>query len=496
MDGLFPLFALLCGGACAWGFYRQGRAEDPLAAPSKRAQQTALLEPFTLPACIVIWFAVALLFWRTRQGSMFLVVQLVLCFLYISVYYALLLCTLPLLRRLFSARACATLWLLPNFLYLLANFRLLNDLPPLVALTLPRRWLGAIALVWGVGFVLVLLGQVLSHLRYRRFLLGAAKPVRDGELAFQWENEQRRRSAKKLIPMVVSERARTPLTIGCFPGTMRLVLPHLNYTPEEFQLIFRHEMRHIQRADNRTKASLGFYTALCWFNPLMWAARRKVSDDLELSCDELVLTGEDEFTRQRYARLLLDTAGSGKGYTTCLSAAASSLRYRLKHIVRPRKRLSGIFLVALTLCILVLGSNAVALTDSPDTVQAQVFDQSLARGAVASIYLRDWEELPENRCVYRWDEEALTEYLASLTGREVYTTDPYLQQSNGRRALILNYRLETPSPWTTSLLLCDGLLIVEFPYRSVDRKVFLLEDELDWTYLASLLDLHAAAPEG
>lgn len=69
--------------------------------------------------------------------------------------------------------------------------------------------------------------------------------------------------------------------------------------------------------------------ALCWFNPLMWIATRKASDDLELSCDEIVLENMDEGMRRQYAELLLDTAGQAGGFTICLSAAAETMRYRL-----------------------------------------------------------------------------------------------------------------------------------------------------------------------
>lgn len=493
MDLFFPLYALLLGAACAWAFYWQGRMESPLSDPSKRARQTALIDPFMLPVSVITLFAMVLLYNRSERGSTFIVAPLILLFLYISLYYALLLCALPLLRRFFSARACAALWLLPNFLYLFANFRMLNTFPPLVTLTLPRRRLGTIALVWGAGFVLVLLGQIVSHLRYRRFLLRDAQPVRDRELVSLWENEQKRRNAKRLIPALVSDRVHTPLTIGCFRRTMRLVLPHLNYTQEEFQLIFQHEMRHIQREDTRTKASLGFYTALCWFNPLMWIARRKVSNDLELSCDELVLTHADEHTRKRYAALLLNTAGSGRGYTTCLSAAASSLRYRLKHIMKPRQRLSGSVLVGLVLFALILGSNMFALADSPDTVRALVFDQALEGAVMDSVFIKNWGDHSESRDVYGWNEDALTEYLATLRLRQAYTTDTYTSLTDKRRALIIDYRSETGNRWSP-FFLCDGLLFVEFPFHSQDRSVFLLEDEIDWDYIASLLDFDAKPP--
>lgn len=487
------LFVAFFVAVCASvAFYARGQKESDSSQSSTR-QQTVLVEPFLLPIYLIVMFLLAPFLTRIKGAETFLLSTFLLLFVYICVYYAVLLCILPLLRRAFSARACATLWLLPNFLYLLVSFRNLNDTPPLFTLTLPQRWLGMIGLVWAAGFALVLLGQIVSHFRYRRFLLRDAEPVRDRVILSLWENEQKHRNAKRMIPVLVSERVRTPLTIGCFPRTMRLVLPHLNYTQEEFRLIFQHEMRHIQRADTRTKAFLGFCTALCWFNPLMWVARRKVADDLELSCDELVLTLADEPTRRQYAHLLLDTAGSGKGYTTCLSGSASSLRYRLKHIVQPRKRLSGTILVGLVLFGLVLGSNTFALADSPDTVQTLVFDQALTGSAMDSVFIKNWGEVSPDRHIYGWDEDALTEYLASLSVREVYTTDTYTYLADGRRALIIDYYSETGDKWSP-FFLCDGLLFVEFPFEGQGRRIFHLTDEIDWDYVASLLDFSAAPP--
>lgn len=495
MNGVFVFFALFYAALCTWMFYWHGQAESNLSASLKRsARQTALVDPLMLPLYLITMFFLVVLLSPSKHMETLLAGLFTLLLIYISVYYAVLLCALPLLRRFFSARACATLWLLPTFLYLFTNFRSLNDAPPLITLTLPRRWMGTISLVWGTGFVLVLLWQIVSHFRYRRFLLRDAEPVRDREILSLWENEQKRRNVKRLIPALVSDRTRTPLTIGCFARTMRLVLPHLNYTQEEFRLIFQHEMRHIQRMDARTKAFLGFCTALCWFNPLMWVARRKVSNDLELSCDELVLTYADEHTRKQYAALLLDTAGSGRGYTTCLSAAASSLRYRLKHIMKPRQRLPGSFLVGLVLFALIMGSNLFACADSPDTMQALVFDQALEGAVMDSIFIQNWGDISENRDVYGWDEDSLTEYLASLRLRQAYTTDTYTSLTDKRRALIIDYRSETGDKWSP-FFLCDGFLFVEFPFDSRGRLIFLLEDEIDWDRVESLLDFNAEPPQ-
>lgn len=80
---------------------------------------------------------------------------------------------------------------------------------------------------------------------------------------------------------------------------------------------------------------------MCWFNPLMWLAMRKSADDLELSCDEIVLEGCSSTTRYQYANLLLKTAGDQRGFTTCLSTTASALRYRLKHVMSLPQNIPG-----------------------------------------------------------------------------------------------------------------------------------------------------------
>ena len=54
-----------------------------------------------------------------------------------------------------------------------------------------------------------------------------------------------------------------------------------------------------------------------------------------------------------YYGLLLETAGNERGFTSCLAASTSALRYRLENIITPRSRKSGAFLSAfITFCML------------------------------------------------------------------------------------------------------------------------------------------------
>lgn len=114
---------------------------------------------------------------------------------------------------------------------------------------------------------------------------------------------------------------------------------------------------------------------LCWFNPLVWLAAAKGSDDLELSCDEVVLAGQDERQRRDYARLLLQSAAEGRGFTTCLSARGKSLRYRLENVLKPRKRRSGaVLLTAVTLAVF-LSWGSCAVSTRQGTLGEMAFPQ-------------------------------------------------------------------------------------------------------------------------
>ncbi len=191
-----------------------------------------------------------------------------------------------------------------------------------------------------------------------------------------WRCGRRRwtgRGRKSPSRLVTSPQASTPITIGLFPKSVRVVLPQRHFTPEELKLIFRHELVHIGREDAWNKFFVAFCIAMCWFNPLMWMAMRRSSEDLELSCDETVLSGLEEGERRQYADLILRTAGDGRGFTTCLSASASALRYRLKSIVKPGKKVSGALLVGVAFVLLFVTYGQVSLAYGAGTGESAIF---------------------------------------------------------------------------------------------------------------------------
>ena len=394
-----------------WGAFSKNRKADPAL---RSARYDPVFNPFQLVWLFAILAVAGVVIARSRVVVLPLMVSLVL---EIAFYYGALLLALPLLRKAFRPSTVAALWLLPNFLYLTCyNFMLSSG--PKVVLPVSIGFSYWPFLVWGVGFLAVMGWTVSRHLAYRKELLRDAKPVTDPEILAIWDDEAYALGLENpKLTLVRSTATATPLSIGIWRKTTRVVLPERNYTPEELRLILRHELIHIRHGDPSTKLFLAFCQAACWFNPLMWFAMRRCADDLELGCDELVLTDADNNTRETYARLVLRTAGDERGFTTCLSVRAKSLRYRLRGIVSRRKKLVGGLLVGLLTAALLLGNGLVAVAYAPSRGEDVIFhghSVDYEPVHISSSPLNGW--FPYEYHIFTCtDVPALNRYLSGLT---------------------------------------------------------------------------------
>ena len=455
-------------------------------------QRNALMVNY-LPIYFLGYAVVALCRGGVQEALLTVISGWFAVFLHIAFYYALLLPLLPLLRKRLSAKACACLWTIPAclYVYLQGNFSWVRA--PRIILRWPGYGIRTVVVIWLAGFVGVLVWHTAAHLVYRRQLLRDAREESDPEILALWQEMQKDHTIEKAnVRLVRSPEAGTPLTIGLSRRTMRVVLPERAYTPAELRLIFRHELIHIRRGDCWTKLYLLFYAAMCWFLPLMWIAMRRSADDLELSCDEAVLWEADDAARRQYAELILTSAGDQRGYTTCLSASAAALRYRLKHMMQPRKRSGGALTIALVTFVLFLTVGNVGLAYGGAFAKEVIFDGEAAFADYPILYASvhgSSHEWVKGECPC---QRELAEYLDSLklyemTGGGIgQDDDPVLRLEFSREG-------RSSSIWVR---LCDHTLEVNWYERTSDRppyssrlveKKYYMEQEIDWAYLTELI---------
>lgn len=300
------------------------------------------MDPIYFPVIILVYVVVyiSLGWWRNLDGRW--ISGVVDLFLLVSVYFVLLWLLLPVLRRYFMARTCATFWLIPVFwFYQPSQIYFTTALPPAVYLYIPGQLLKMLVCVWIAGGIIILGIQVIFHLKFIWKLKRNSRLVQDLFLLRKWEEAKEKLDYNAHVELRISPAVQTPLSVGMRRKKKITYLPEQDYTEEDLEFIFSHELHHIQRNDMHTKFFLRFCNALGWIHPFVWLAVRKAEDDLELSCDEVVLKDADGEKRKKYAQLLLTTAGRSQGFTTCLSASAKTMRYRLKSVMQERRKFLG-----------------------------------------------------------------------------------------------------------------------------------------------------------
>ena len=116
--------------------------------------------------------------------------------------------------------------------------------------------------------------------------------------------------------------------------------------PEQMELVLRHELAHVKGSHVWGKGLVMALMLMYWWNPVMWVAYRLVSRDIELACDEAVLSQLDEDERRTYARTLVEL-GSGKhlwGGLTCFGECDAEIRVRNAVKWKPELRWTGILI--------------------------------------------------------------------------------------------------------------------------------------------------------
>lgn len=439
-----------------------------------------------LPTMLVMYLVISLAIGGREMAMQYLLGLLLRVFLLIGVYYVLLLAVMPLLRRHISARVCAVLWLLPGYLYFLAQVSSVQRADPggerMLVLHASGTLVTVLLAVWAAGAIGVFAWKIISHLRFRRRVLKDAVVVTDEQTLAVWQAELTRAwIGKTKWTLVRAPQLTTPLSIGLFQKTTCVALPARSYTPEELSLILRHEIIHLSRRDPASKFFMVFCTAMCWFNPLMWVAMRKSADDFELSCDESVLLAQPQPVRRQYAELLLRTAGDERGFTTCLSATASALRYRLKNIMAPGKKHTGALLVGLTFLMLMLCAGHVALAYDAQPGAARIFDGRPPED-VSLRYVYPWNDDrgTEFGCT---DEAALKDYLAALQ-LETYT------EALDRYGEVRSLQLLFDAPeGTLSVTLADNqsIHVTRLWLKNAPSESYYLAEPIDWQLLDRLI---------
>lgn len=163
----------------------------------------------------------------------------------------------------------------------------------------------AATLLWMLGAVVVLVHLIRSAVRVRSIVADAVPP--SARLAGLLADARRRLAIEAPVDLLRSDRIHVPMVWGVRSGTLLLPEVAEEWTDEHLRATFIHELGHLQRLDYVSLALMNLVSALLWFHPQVWLARRHAMMEGERACDDLVLRAGERASE--YATHLLHVAG-------------------------------------------------------------------------------------------------------------------------------------------------------------------------------------------
>ena len=166
----------------------------------------------------------------------------------------------------------------------------------------------------------------------------------------------------KNIQVIVHDKINSPSLVGMFK--VKIILPRhlINLSEEELTHIFLHELCHYKNKDNYIDNLLGVLQCVHWFNPLIHYYFKKMRNDMEIACDERVLSvlNEDEHNKYGITMLnVLEKINFNSKVRVGLNMAndKKTMRERVE-LIKNSKNFSNkkkIFTVTGIICLLVMG---------------------------------------------------------------------------------------------------------------------------------------------
>ncbi len=145
---------------------------------------------------------------------------------------------------------------------------------------------------------------------------------------------------------------------------------YLGSTPLEYEEqydVLCHELTHFKHKDIWVKLFSAFVVTVFWWNPAPRLLCRRLRHEIELACDEAVLSGRGEQERCSYAetilKLLKNTQNRGTVLSVGISSSKSAIVSRFNDIIRATPKRTGritvtVFCFVMLFSAFILGCNA------------------------------------------------------------------------------------------------------------------------------------------
>ncbi len=246
---------------------------------------------------------------------------------------------------------------------------------------------------------------------------------------------------KKRLPLRVSDCISTPINVGVIYSN--IIIPNINYSDKELELIFRHEFIHGKRHDFFTKTFTQLVVSFNWFNPLFYVMKKDILNFCELSCDEAVMKLSSEKDMKTYGHMLIKTSGNMyKRDDSLLSTLSNSslIKTRIYSIADENEKLSGnIFLFIFSILIfnifLIININFYSIPNIVNSSYLNIHENSYVNKN-DNINTEDGEILNSS---YKYEDYVFSYICDLLQNKDINSLKDFFNENN------ISYTIENNS---------------------------------------------------
>ncbi|MBE6541134.1 MAG: hypothetical protein E7672_01660 [Ruminococcaceae bacterium] len=228
-----------------------------------------------------------------------------------------------------------------------------------------------VSLIYAVGVIVFFAWNLLSYLLYTTRILRASREADEKTLAI-FRSICAKENLKNVPELLVSPEINSPAAFGLF--SHKIVLPDIKFTQNGLAGTLFHEVTHCKRGDLYFKVIELIARSLHWFNPLAHISAFRCEMEMEMSCDEYVLSGCNDNARAAYGEVMLDIIRrcrrSRGALTTHFNPQKNSVKKRFANIIYGSGKRNGKLLILLCLVLCVLAGTLFACSyDSKSNVK-------------------------------------------------------------------------------------------------------------------------------
>ncbi|HFI0577990.1 TPA: M56 family metallopeptidase [Streptococcus suis] len=264
--------------------------------------------------------------------------------------------------------------------------------PSLLDLFLGLPWLQIFLFVWFLGFVVVIGRSIFAYVKFSNLLKRWGTPISDLRILETFYIIKEEFGIKKDICLFHYPQVSSPMIFGLRHPIV--LLPATDYTDEELDLIFEHELTHYKHRDIYVNLLVLLVKAAHWFNPIVAFACKEVQEAAESYCDHSVLNQRDQSYRSFYGETIITMIHKSQQpvlLSSCFYSNKFNLKRRIIAIMDnriPMRSLGLLVTTFMTLALVFSGSIfVVAMTE--DQVNQVIQEEGLTDKQALEAALKD-----------------------------------------------------------------------------------------------------------